>query len=125
MCSFDVFGLRTFISAIEKNYELVSDLTEINTVTGTEVDLQLHNAFSDWLTMPKVSKLNPPDSCINFISSRPIFERAKPLAKRIFTVLRLIVLNFSLLRFHRTIVGYKLQIVKPALVNDSAMSKKG
>jgi hypothetical protein len=104
MSGFDILTLGSFVTAGKENHEFVSVLTEVNPVSGTEINLKLHDVFADGFAITHIAHLNTPDTSIDLIASRFISQREEPVPEGLFAIGRFVVLDFSLLSFHAFLV---------------------
>jgi hypothetical protein len=100
MGGLNVLSLGALISAVEKDYELVSDLPEVHVVPRTKINFKLHDPLTDGLAISKITRFYPPDAGINLIPSDFIPKRKEPISKGLCPLSCFIVFNFSLLGFH-------------------------
>src|SRR5262249_3616019 len=97
---FDVFLLCTFVTATQEENEGRSHLAEVNAVAGTIANLQSHAAFTDGLTLAKITQLYPRQPGIDTGLGFEIPQRGEPLSKRRFPLRRHVILHPLLARLH-------------------------
>jgi hypothetical protein len=97
---FDVVWLCPLVTAIQEDNENRSDLAEVDAVARTVVNLQLHDAFTDWLTLAKIAKLYTRQPSIDTGLGLAIPQRGEPFSKRRFSIRRRVILHPLLAHRH-------------------------
>ena len=100
----DVFDLGALITTGKKNDQFSPPLLEIHPVTGTVVNPQLRDTFTDWLYITWVSRCQPFNPCSDARSSLDVPQVVEPLNEEVGLA------NFN----HGVTVATWLHIVKAA-----------
>ena len=79
----DVFGLGALTTTGKENNQRSPPLLEIHPVTGTVVNPQLRNTFTNWFYITWVSRCQPFNSCLDARSSLDVPQVVEPLNEEV------------------------------------------
>ncbi len=111
-----IFCLGAFISTAEQNDDRMSNFTEINTISGAEINFEFQYALSNRAALAQIPGPKARDSRSNLGASFAVFQRFQPLIKRTPAGLGLVDVRFFESGVHfilpNLIVVHRLHFVK-------------
>lgn len=95
LSSADVSLLIAFVAGAEEKNDVLAMLSEIDSVTRSEIVLQLEDAIADRLTISEKPGLDPRNSGIDSRLRHPILQSIQPLLEGKSSGFRAVVLNVT------------------------------